>query len=113
MKHLKKFNERYTRTVGFRYSEPKIEMTMTGAYSGNLTKELIELALDEFEIKKADINISNKSGEIDVFEADGMFNIDFFVYNERKDDMDSLVSDIGDFLSSKGVQIVVIHLFKK
>ena len=113
MKHLKTFNERYTRTVGFRYSEPKIEMTMTGAYSGNLTKELIELALDEFEIKKADINISNKSGEIDAFEADGMFNIDFFVYNERKDDMDSLVSDIGDFLSSKGVQIIVMELFKK
>jgi hypothetical protein len=113
MKYLKKFNEEYTRTVGFRYSEPKIEMTMAGAYSGNLTKDLIKLALDEFEIKVGNIHISNQSGYLEDFKADGMFNIDFFVYNERKDDMDSLVGDVGDFLSSKGVQIVVIDLFKK
>lgn len=113
MKHLKRFNEKYTRTVGFRYSEPKIEMTMTGAYSGELKKELMIKALDEFQIKVGNIHISNQSGYLEDFKADGMFNIDFFVYNERKDDMDSLVEDIGNFLASKGVQIVIMELYKK
>jgi hypothetical protein len=39
MKYLKKFNEEYSRTVGFRYSEPKIEMQLKGVYIGNLKNE--------------------------------------------------------------------------
>lgn len=116
MKHLKKFNERYTRTVGFRYSEPKIEITMSGFFIGDLSNELMKQALDEFQIKSKDINISNKPGRIELeegfIEVDGMFTINFFVYNDRTDDMISLITDIERFLHSKKVRLEMVEMDK-
>jgi hypothetical protein len=115
MKHLKRINE-YTRTVGFRYSEPKIELTMSGFFIGDLSNELMKQALDEFEIKSKDINISNKPGRIEleegVIEVDGIFTINFFVYNDRTDDMISLVTDIERFLHSKKVKLEMVEIDK-
>lgn len=112
MKYLKKFNEEYSRTVGFRYSEPKIEMQLTGVYSGNLTNDLLKEALVEYDIKVGNIDINTKSGYLEDIKVDGMFLVNLFVYNDRKDDMESLVNDIGDYLSNKDVMIKILE-FKK
>ncbi len=115
MKHLKRINE-YTRTVGFRYSEPKIELTMSGFFIGELSNDLMKQALDEFQIKSKDINISNKPGRIELeeefIEVDGMFTINFFVYNDRTDDMISLITDIERFLHSKKVKLEMVEMDK-
>ena len=115
MKHLKRINE-YTRTVGFRYSEPKIELTMSGFFIGELSNDLMKQALDEFQIKSKDINISNKPGKIETeegfIEVDGMFTINFFVYNDRTDDMISLITDIERFLHSKKVKLEMVEIDK-
>jgi len=112
MKYLKKFNEEYTRTVGFRYSEPKIEMQLKGVYIGNLKNELLKEALKEYDIKVGNIDINTERGYLEDIKVDGMFLVNLFVYNERKDDMDALVNDIGDYLSNKDIVIKILD-FKK
>jgi hypothetical protein len=89
MKYLKKFNEEYSRTVGFRYSEPKIEMQMTGIYVGDLSKELLELAFNQYEIKIKSLDVNKDTEALNGDEIDGMFLVNLFVYNDRKDDMES------------------------
>jgi hypothetical protein len=114
MKNLKSFNERYTRTIGFRYSEPKIEMELTAIFNDDLQKELLQEAFDEFDIKIGNIEVSNDFSELNIDEeCDGWFTINFFVYNERKDDMTALIEDIEDFLANKGFLIKVIAFNKK
>ncbi len=112
MKYLKKFNEEYSRTVGFRYSEPKIEMQMTGVYVGDLNKELLELAFNQYEIKIKSLDVNKDTEALNGAEIDGMFLVNLFVYNDRKDDMDALVNDIGDYLSNKDILIKILE-FKK
>jgi len=112
MKYLKKFNEEYSRTVGFRYSEPNIEMQMTGIYLGDLTKELLELAFNQYRIKIKSLDVNKDTEALDDIEIDGMFLVNLFVYNDRKDDIESLVNDISDYLSNKNIIIKILE-FKK
>lgn len=112
MKYLKRFNEEYTRTIGFRYSEPKIKMSITAVYTGELTNQLLTSAFNEFEIKIGDIDINKRNGIFEGMPVDGSFTINFFVYNDRKDDMESLVQDIGDYLSNRNIMIRILD-FKK
>ena len=117
MKHLQSFNERYIRTIGFRYSEPKIEMELIAIFNGDLKEEFLQEAFDKFGIKIDNIELSNDTSELEDIdvneECDGWFTINFFVYNERKDDMATLIEDIDNFLVNKGINIRVIAINEK
>jgi hypothetical protein len=117
MKYLKRFNERYTRTVGFRYSEPKIEIKIIGVYTGDLNEELLKEAFDNFKIKVKKIEIDTQ-GHFDLpnddsIEVDGNFTVEFLVYNDSKYDIDSIFNDIGEYLFNKKVRIDIIEVIKK
>jgi hypothetical protein len=113
MRYLKKFNEEYNRTIGFRYSEPKIEMKSIGVYNGYLTPDILKKSFDEFGIKSNSPKITKEKNSLDDFEVDGQFEINFFVYNDRKDDILSLITDVGDYLASKEVFIKVLDIKKE
>jgi hypothetical protein len=114
MKHLQSFNELYTRTIGFRYSEPQIEMELTAIFDGDLEKELIQEAFEYFDIKIDNIYLSYDSNKLNIQdEFDGWFTINFFVYNDRKIDMSDLIDSIIDFLLNKGFLIKPITFNKK
>lgn len=116
MKHLQSYNERYTRTVGFRYSEPKIEMELVAIFNGELDNDILKGAFDEFRIKTGEIEISDDFKELGIEipdDFDGWFIISFFVYNDRKYEMNSLIEDIGDYLSDMGILIKVVNLVKR
>jgi len=71
MKHIKHINE--YRTIGFRYSEPKLRFLISCNYSGEVEKEDISDILDKLNTKFDSINITDSS-----------ISFDIFIYNERE-----------------------------
>lgn len=86
MKHIKTINE-YQRTVGFRYSEPREKFNIKVYLDSELTKEEIELALNEADVIFTDIKFEDTPDDYITPEQDQEVNVisfDVNVYNEKE-----------------------------
>lgn len=87
MKHLQSINE-YTRTVGFRYSEPSIRFNAIASCKGELSEEQFKELMSYIEVKFENLKISEENKEVDFDEITIDTNLsiefDFFVYNENE-----------------------------
>lgn len=86
MKHIKNINE-YQRTVGFRYSEPKEKFNIKVYLDDELSKEEVEIALNEADVVFSDIKFEEAPEDYITPEQDQYVNVisfDVNVYNEKE-----------------------------
>ncbi len=96
MKHIKTINE-YQRTVGFRYSEPKEKFNIKIYLDNQLSKEEIELALNESDVIFSDIKFEDTPD--DISSDDQMISVisfDVNVYNEKE--LERIVEDFSKII---------------
>ena len=100
MKHIKTINE--FRTVGFRYSEPKLGFNISFFYKGELNSKDISNVLKRLDIKSSDINVNNNYGTLEIndheVEVDGSVDFDIFVYDEET--IEDLLKEVGKLIYS-------------
>ena len=111
MKHLQSINE-YTRTVGYRYSEPKESYKIICILSGNdITKEKIEKCLSkvsELYYEKESIKVSVQDGEVEIgdsiIQINAIASFDIKVYNDKE--ILTIVEELGDKLDMYDIQLI-------
>lgn len=100
MKHIKSINE--FRTVGFRYSEPKLGFTILFDYIGKINEEDISDILNNMDIKFTNIEISKEEKKTFVqnnsIDINGRVKIDINIYNEK--DLTEIIKELSRLLFS-------------
>ncbi len=95
MKHIKPINE-FTRTIGFRYSEPAIGYRAILFCVGKLSKNSFLQLLNFSEIKNEKVKISKEENKVNTeegeIETDLVIEFDFFVYSEQE--LERIVEDV-------------------
>jgi hypothetical protein len=89
MNRIKMFEE-YTRTMGFRYSEPSIEILIQIPSVDDGLAEIINSVLDEDNVSVKEVNF-----------VDGAYDVVVLVYNEKE--IGAIVDNLLDVLTNKYV----------
>lgn len=108
MKHIKLF-EFYKRTIGFRYSEPKVKIGVLCCVLGSPKKALVKDVLDNIDAKYEESSIKIKSPEnVDNLpskvECDKVIVFDLLVYTERE--VEGIMEDFSKAMFKKEIPIV-------
>lgn len=100
MKYIKPINE-FTRTIGFRYSEPTIGYKAILFCIGKVSKnsflqllDFLDLKTEKVKVSKEQNNVETEGGEL---ETNLLIEFDFFVYSEQE--IEKIVQDIRDGLN--------------
>jgi hypothetical protein len=114
MKHLQTINE-YTRTVGFRYSDPSIKINaMLLCNADSITEDQISKALEYEKVKFENIQIEEGENFIDADDEEVVSNyvvkFDFYVYNEKE--IEAIIDNIRSLLIREYEIQVPDFLFK-
>ena len=100
MKHIKSINE--FRTIGFKYSEPKLGFTISFDYNGEVSEEDISDILNNMDIKFTNIDINENKKRISIegrnIDLNGSIKIDINIYNEK--DLSEMIKEISRSLYS-------------
>ena len=114
MKHIKTINE-YQRTVGFRYSEPKEKFNIKVYLDGELSKEEVELALNEADVFFSDIQFEETPDDYVTPEQDqyvSVVSFDLNVYNQKE--LERIIEDFSKVISlDYGVKIIEVFVNPK
>ena len=107
MKYLKSINE-YSRTVGFRYSQPKESYNIDILCKGDdITKDKIELGLSKvheliYEKNSITVNLPSESDLVEIegeaVQIDAIVNFNVTVYNQKE--ILSIVEELGRKIST-------------
>lgn len=100
MKYIKLINE-FTRTIGFRYSEPTIGYKAILFCIGKVNKNSFLQLLDFLDLKTEKVKVSKEQNKVEVedgeLETNLLIEFDFFVYSEQE--LEKIVQDIRDGLN--------------
>lgn len=107
MKHIKLF-EFYKRTIGFKYSEPKVKIGILCCVLGSPKKALVKEVLDDIDAKYEESSIKIKSPEnVDLpqnVDCDKVIMFDLLVYTERE--VEGIIEDFSKAMFKKKVSII-------
>lgn len=111
MKHLQSINE-YTRTVGFRYSEPKEAYKIICILAGDdITKEKMDKSLSkvsELYYDKESVELDVQDGEVEigdvVAQVNAVLSFEIKVYTDKE--ILSIVEELGDKLDMYDIQLI-------
>ena len=111
MKHLQSINE-YTRTVGFRYSEPKEAYKIICILAGSdITKEKIDKCLSKVSdlyYEKESVKVDLEDGEVEigdvVTQVNAVLSFEIKVYTDKE--ILSIVEELGDKLDMYDIQLI-------
>lgn len=112
MKHLQSINE--FRTIGFKYSEPKVRINAILMCKGELDEEQFSALMKHINVKYENFDVYDEKNELETedgtLESDIVVEFDILIYNESE--LETITIDIQNGLNRE-FNVQVIQFFYK